>query len=1044
MFRTDRIKHPLSLLARRLLLVWLCLDVVQSANDNARRLEASVRWPPRTDISGTVSPVIPLAVALRGGGGDAPQDTRPIVLIIDVDNCLYSEKEARAASRNLCGVESQIVQNTHDFGLRHFNMTKDECDDLYRAHGSTVEGLRHTLDIEKNEMKDVLRTFYHEVYEGIDMSCLVPVRGDASADGHDDTGYSHAKTKRRHLTDLLKATPFPVYFASNSPRGHVQKVLTSMGLCDIGRRNILTPDSHMHDEDEPFASKSSPARFFRRILDRHPAAENRLILLDDSKLNLKRASEVGIEGLHVGDGQTLEEALAVGLGHIQTQTSDRRAAASEDDGSVYKFCDVRYLKNKNDVDSVSINESVWERLGEVLSLEAVPSLSDGILRVADVGAGLLSMLQMVLVGGGGKRSLLDMLRSNDAIASLKEVHYYAYEPNRNLLEECRDKLHKLGFVETEAMKSASGEEVDFLFHHQLGDSSKGEKVVHVTVHLKMKDFTQEAFHDFSPPDLIIGCCFADLFDPHELLQSLLRFTNACAVGGGLAETRKCTGTLVYFPITFSGTTQFYPPRPFGVIQGQGTVPSDTMAFKMYAKSLEEKHGHNLDPGSIIDAMKAHGGNLLASGKSDWSIDYAKQKYLWHTMMYFFGTSGAAELMINEWNSAGWIARAAKNRPQIMVSNVDLLFRLGPSDAPTDRIIGDVDSEYKNTQKSMLLVDEIQFQAPGQVGKVTKQIKSKHGKHLRPTQVEVQSVCSLISSGTELKVFKGMFNDAALDVNIKGMDEERMAYPLAYGYSLVGRVTRCGSKVKDADQLLGKLVFTFSPHASVVIAERDAIQVVPDGIAAEDAIFMPSVETALSLAHDAHVRIGERVAIYGQGLIGLLVTSLLGLQDIGPNTGQFGTITAFDMLSDRLAASSVMGASQALMPTEASEAGPFDVSIEVSGNARALQSAIDNTSSGGRIIVGSWYGNADVSLKLGIDFHRSHKTIKTSQVSEIPAELTALWSKDRRFALTWELVRKIRPSRLITRTSTLNEAQEAYELLDAGKEIAVAFKYNDSQ
>jgi threonine dehydrogenase-like Zn-dependent dehydrogenase len=48
----------------------------------------------------------------------------------------------------------------------------------------------------------------------------------------------------------------------------------------------------------------------------------------------------------------------------------------------------------------------------------------------------------------------------------------------------------------------------------------------------------------------------------------------------------------------------------------------------------------------------------------------------------------------------------------------------------------------------------------------------------------------------------------------------------------------------------------------------------------------------------------------------------------------------------------------------------DVSIEVSGNERALQSAIDYTRNGGRIIVGSWYGNSDVTLKLGIDFHRS--------------------------------------------------------------------------
>jgi threonine dehydrogenase-like Zn-dependent dehydrogenase len=260
--------------------------------------------------------------------------------------------------------------------------------------------------------------------------------------------------------------------------------------------------------------------------------------------------------------------------------------------------------------------------------------------------------------------------------------------------------------------------------------------------------------------------------------------------------------------------------------------------------------------------------------------------------------------------------------------------------------------------------------------------------------------------------------------------------------LVGKVIRCGSGVADKDSLIDRTVFTFSAHASHVIADRDSIQLVPQGIPAEDAIFMPSVETALSIVHDARCRIGEKVAVYGQGLIGLLVTSILSMQ-LGPldaSTGEFGTITSFDTFPDRLAMSSAMGASQALFPSDAEEAGPFDVAIEVSGSFRALQSAIDHTRNGGRIIVGSWYGNADVKLKLGIDFHRSHKTITTSQVSEIPAKLSSLWNKERRFKLAWELVRLLRPSHLISKTTTLSNAKEAYSSLDEGTEIAVAFTY----
>ena len=267
----------------------------------------------------------------------------------------------------------------------------------------------------------------------------------------------------------------------------------------------------------------------------------------------------------------------------------------------------------------------------------------------------------------------------------------------------------------------------------------------------------------------------------------------------------------------------------------------------------------------------------------------------------------------------------------------------------------------------------------------------------------------------------------------------MAYPLSYGYCLVGDVVDCGNEVSSQDYL-GKTVFTFSPHASHVVTDADTVQIVPDGISPEDAIFMPSVETALSMVHDANVRMGENIAVYGQGLIGLLVTALLNRSKNGGSTGRFDSITTYDMIPDRLAASSKMGASQALVPGKSSQDILFDVSIEVSGNARALQSAIDNTVDGGRVIVGSWYGNKDVSLKLGIDFHRSHKTIQTSQVSEIPANLSKLWTKERRFVYTWDLVKQIRPSRLLTKVLPLEAAQDAYEALDSGSEIGIAFDY----
>ena len=210
-------------------------------------------------------------------------------------------------------------------------------------------------------------------------------------------------------------------------------------------------------------------------------------------------------------------------------------------------------------------------------------------------------------------------------------------------------------------------------------------------------------------------------------------------------------------------------------------------------------------------------------------------YLWHTMLHFFGTVAGPELHISGWDAVGWLNRAQKLKPTIHVSNVDLLFRLPHlgkwniknNDFSNKMNAIDIKQE-QHKSKTTTKYQEIQFTAPRRVHSVTKESVAKIGGN----QVRIQSICSLISSGTELKIFQGMFDDTAdapLDVNIKGMEGERMEYPLAYGYSLVGVVIQCGDDVSEKETLLGKLVFVFSSHASEVVVDRSEIHVVPSGI-----------------------------------------------------------------------------------------------------------------------------------------------------------------------------------------------------------------------
>lgn len=985
-----------------------------------------------------VSVVYVVAVSGPSSSTTTPGYVPPDRLWLDVDNTLYSESILSGIGR---GIEAQIVRGVHEFYERFESDDTDKvaasaspqerADALHQQYGSTIEGLRQTRwkNLLPNELSAKMRNFYERVYQDVDVTALLDTdRSRHSHGGASSTGYSHNAVAQQHtlLRDALRYSPVPLGLASNSPKRHISKVIQALGLTRIPWHAVCTPDcadAPSLGANIPFRSDTSCKEGFPTKLSPNffPNVRGiREVLLDDSPTILRsvEALQKNLQGILVSEKSSLLQGLGQAIGWTDP---------------AFEFSQVEYLRAKNVVDMESIHEGTWQRLGMELRAQrkeefnnAKGTLSTGSpLCVVDVGAGLLSMLRLILHGHGARLpSLVHLLRENQH-PGVSSLEYYAYEPNRELGYAATVELERLGFglqqtLQWEDSSSPTPQSCqEFIMVKPANTTDDQPKV---TVYLRFWDYQREMHRPQPTPHVIVGCCFADLMDPYELSRSLLRRFLAPP------SLSHFDHTLVYFPITFCGVTQFLPPQPMERI---ANIPSDTTAFALYAKALREIHGHSLDPYSLEQALGDYGATCLARGQSDWQIDPSRDEYLWETMLYFFGTVTSSVLEKAAWNALGWLERTRGLRPSIQVSNTDLLFRF--PHVGSWQVKSEQSSDTSRNQTHTF--QEIQFTAPFKVKAISRKLVA-----LGPNQVRIRAIHSLISSGTELKIFKGLFEDAALDLNIEGMTEERMSYPLSYGYCSVGRVVECGMDISNPGDILGKLVFTFSSHASEVVTDRDAIQIVPDGIGALDAIFMPSVETALSIVHDAHIRMGENVAVFGQGLIGLLVTALFSKQGFD-TSGRLRALTVFDMLPDRLAMSALMGATQALLPSEVKTAGPFDVAIEVSGNGRALQAAIDNVKEGGRIVIASWYGSTAVDLNLGIEFHRSHKILKTSQVSKIPAELGSTWTKERRFALAWELVREYRPSRLVTKRTRLEDAQEAYEALENGSEIAIAFDYD---
>jgi 2-desacetyl-2-hydroxyethyl bacteriochlorophyllide A dehydrogenase len=309
------------------------------------------------------------------------------------------------------------------------------------------------------------------------------------------------------------------------------------------------------------------------------------------------------------------------------------------------------------------------------------------------------------------------------------------------------------------------------------------------------------------------------------------------------------------------------------------------------------------------------------------------------------------------------------------------------------------------------------------------------------QVLVRTLFSAISPGSEMLLYRGDFpQDIPLDENLPALAGE-FAYPLKYGYSLVGEVVEAGTGVDSS--WVNRLVFAFQPHTSHIITEPEVLLPLPEDLNPEEALFLPNMETAINFLMDGAPMIGEKVIVFGQGIVGLLTTALLSQYPLAD-------LITLDRYELRRSFSLALGARICLDPGQpdtperllATLPDRADLSYELSGAPDALNQAIAITGYNGRVVIGSWYGGKRADLDLGGHFHRSRIRLISSQVSTIAPDLRGRWTKARRFNLAWEMIKKIQPSRFITHRLPVERASEAYQLIDQKPEesVQVVFTY----
>jgi 2-desacetyl-2-hydroxyethyl bacteriochlorophyllide A dehydrogenase len=347
---------------------------------------------------------------------------------------------------------------------------------------------------------------------------------------------------------------------------------------------------------------------------------------------------------------------------------------------------------------------------------------------------------------------------------------------------------------------------------------------------------------------------------------------------------------------------------------------------------------------------------------------------------------------------------------------------------------------------------VRFTSPRQVDVV--EIDSEP---LGQGRLRVRTLFSGISAGTELTAYRG----TNVYLRKQWDDEQRLftddaqawSYPLTgWGYSEVGVVAELAPDVDpDSAPAVGELVYGVWGHRSEAVLPVAAVagKRLPAGIDPVLGVFARVGAIALNAVLAADLHLGETVAVFGQGIIGLIASRLAVLSG--------ATVIAIDTEPARLEMSARMGARHTVHVGGGAVAERIraltgntgaDVVIEISGSYPGLQQAIRTAAIGGRVVAAGFYQGEGIGLNLGEEFHHNRISVVASQIGGLPRALADRWDVDRLHQVFMGLVGdgRVELSPLISRIVPVREAAAAYRMLDEdqGQALQVVFDFRSGE
>lgn len=259
------------------------------------------------------------------------------------------------------------------------------------------------------------------------------------------------------------------------------------------------------------------------------------------------------------------------------------------------------------------------------------------------------------------------------------------------------------------------------------------------------------------------------------------------------------------------------------------------------------------------------------------------------------------------------------------------------------------------------------------------------------EVRVRTLWTALSRGTERLVFEGRVPQAVAERMRAPAQGGEFSFPVKYGYCAVGETPG------------GMPVFALQPHQEAFNAPEAALCPLPEGLPPRRAVLAANMETALNAVWESGAGPGDRIAVVGGGVVGLLVAHLCA-----------GLPGAEVCLVDRdpARAGTARALGLAFAPPDAAPA-EADIVVHASASEAGLALALSLAGEEGQIVEVSWYGDAPVAAPLGLAFHARRLRLVASQVGAVAASRRPRWSHRRRLLKALDLLRDPRLDALLT-------------------------------